>query len=30
MPFQALGRSKDVEEIEDRREMGQRKAEGAI
>lgn len=28
MPFQAVGRSKDVEEIEDRREMGQRKAEG--
>lgn len=28
MPFQAVGRSKDVEEIEDRREMGQRKTEG--
>lgn len=28
MPFQAVGRSKDVEEIEERREMGQRKAKG--
>lgn len=28
MPLQAVGTSKDVEEIEDRREMGQRKAKG--
>lgn len=28
IPFQAVGKSRDVEEIGDRREMGQRKAKG--